>query len=112
MFPLQGYFTNFAGRQGLVLFINYLDPERDYEVLYGPGAKLIGTWSGRELQEQGFPIVLETTATSEEQKDFPQHENSDAESNKKEIKFIPEGEYCTIPGDEIYNNYTIVCIQT
>jgi hypothetical protein len=41
------------------VFINYLEPGREYEVLAGPGGKRIGTWSGRELQEQGISVVLE-----------------------------------------------------
>jgi alpha-galactosidase len=56
---IVGVFRHGSGEKQRQVFINYLDPEREYEVLYGPGEKLIGAWSGRELQEQGFPIVLE-----------------------------------------------------
>jgi alpha-galactosidase len=41
------------------IFVNYLDPEKSYTVLKGPAGKEIGTWTGRQLGEEGFSLTLE-----------------------------------------------------
>ena len=55
---IVGAFRHGSGEMRRQVFIKSMDPERSFRVHAGPDGRLLGTWTGRELQEEGFPIML------------------------------------------------------
>lgn len=56
---IVGVFRHGSKEKQRQVFINYLNPERKYALIYGPNEERIGIWSGQELKEQGFSLNIE-----------------------------------------------------
>ena len=56
---IAGAFRQGAAEQNRTVVINYLDPEKLYQVLEGPDNNIIAEMTGRKLAEKGFTIQLE-----------------------------------------------------
>lgn len=56
---IVGVFKQFATTNERWVTINYLDPEKEYNVIQAPSEKVVFTGSGKELQTKGFKINFE-----------------------------------------------------